>query len=69
MGEWRGLLLRHAVQTQAHTYKDTSRGVSSPPALLLGGEVDLEVVRVVVDVQEAAALVKFTDAADRRGGA
>jgi len=36
--------------------------VSSPTALLLGGEVDLEVVRVVVDVEEAAALVEFTDA-------
>lgn len=63
----KGLLLTHALQTQTHTYKDTSRGVSSPTALLLGGEVDLEVVRVVVDVQETAALVKLADASVTRG--
>lgn len=38
--------------------------MSSPTALLLGGEVDLEVVGVVVDVEEAAALVKLADAAN-----
>lgn len=63
----KGLLLTHALQTQTHTYKDTSRGVSSPTALLLGGEVDLEVVRVVVDVQETAALIKLADASVTRG--
>lgn len=39
--------------------------MSSPTALLLGGEVDLEVVGVVVDVEEAAALVELADAAER----
>lgn len=37
------ILLKHR-QTHTHTYKDTSRGVSSPTALFLSGEVDLEVV-------------------------
>ncbi len=52
--------------THTHTYTDTSRGVSSPPALLLSGEVDLEVIGVIVDIEEAAALVELTDASDRK---
>lgn len=36
---------------------------SSPTTLFLGGEVDLEVIRVVMNVEEAAALIKLTDAA------
>lgn len=41
--------------------------MSSPTTLLLRGEVDLEVVGIVVDVEEAAALIKLTDASDRNG--
>lgn len=55
---------RAQTQTNTDTYTDTSRHVSSPTALLLGGEVNLEVVRVVVDVEEAAALVELTDTLD-----
>lgn len=54
-------------QTNTDTYTDTSRGVSSPTALFLRGEVDLEVVRIVVDVEEAAALVELTDTTHRNG--
>lgn len=39
--------------------------MSSPTALFLRGEVDLEVVRIVVDVEEAAALVELTDTSGR----
>lgn len=52
-------------RTNTDTYTDTSRGVSSPTALFLRGEVDLEVVRIVVDVEEAAALVELTDTSGR----
>lgn len=40
--------------------------MSSPTTLFLSGEVDLEIIRVIVDVEEAAALVELTDTADRR---
>lgn len=60
------ILLKHkSRQTHTHTYKDTSRGVSSPTALFLSGEVDLEVVWVIVDVKETAALIKLTNTLDR----
>lgn len=58
--------VRTQTQTNTHTYTDTSRGVSSPTALFLSGEVDLEVVRVIMDVEEAAALIELTDTSDRR---
>lgn len=65
----KGLSLTHTLFKQEHTYKDTSRGVSSPTTLLLSGEVDLEVVRVVVNIQETAALVKLADATEKAAGA
>lgn len=63
------LVVKHEARTnpRAQTNTDTSRGVSSPTALFLRGEVDLEVVRIVVDVEEAAALVELTDTTDRNG--
>lgn len=64
------LVVEHEARTitPAQTNTDTSRGVSSPTALFLRGEVDLEVVRIVVDVEEAAALVKLTDTTDKEEG-
>ncbi len=35
---------------------------NQPSTLVLRGEVDLEVVRVVMDIQKAAALIEFWDA-------
>lgn len=63
------LVVKHEARTitRAQTNTDTSRGVSSPTALFLRGEVDLEVVRIVVDVEEAAALVELTDTTGRNG--
>lgn len=52
--------------TITHTHTHTRPGVLSPTTLFFCREVDLKVVRVVVDVQEAAALVKLADAAEIR---
>lgn len=54
-------MVNTSTDKHTHLHRHIKRSESSPTALLLRGEVDLEVIRVIVDVQEAAALIEFTD--------